>query len=399
MNMLTKIKKNKIVLFGFRTVFNALTFLPKKNDLIIFESFNGRQFSDNPRAIYEYMQQHHPEYRMVWSVDKRHKLKFSEYELDCAVKFSLKWLFLLPQAKYWVTNSRFPLWFRKSKDTVYLQTWHGTPLKKLGTDIEAVKMPGTETNEYHQNFLKEAKKWDYLVSPNKYSSDIFKKAFGFQKEMLESGYPRNDVLVTMNHRQAIEELKVKAKLPLNKKVILYAPTWRDDQHHDIGSYKFDIRLDLAQLKESLGEDHILLLRYHYLVAENINLNGYEGFAYDFSSYSDIRDLYLMSDVLITDYSSVFFDYSILKKPVLFYVYDIENYRDHLRGFYFDLESDSPGPLLRTSEEVVGELLLLQKEGYQATEKLMSFHDRFAYLEDGKASERVVQEVFKTEQRS
>lgn len=398
MSILTKIKNHKIVLKSFKGIFNTMTMLPKINNLIVFESFNGRQYSDNPRAIYEHMKLNHPEYRMVWSVDKRHKRQFEGLDLDIATRFSLKWLFLLPRSKYWVTNSRFPLWFQKSKRTIYLQTWHGTPLKKLGVDIEDVKMPGTNTESYHKNFLRESKKWDYLISPNEYSSRIFKNAFHFNNTMLETGYPRNDILVTGNNEQFIKKLKTEAKLPLNKKIILYAPTWRDDQHHNKGSYKFDMKLDIKRMKETLGEDHILLLRYHYLVNEKVDLTAFEGFAYDFTTYPDIRDLYLISDVLVTDYSSVFFDYSILKKPIIFYVYDIDNYRDHLRGFYFDLELNSPGPLLKTSEEVLEELVSLNKKGYNVSEKLLAFNNNYAYLEDGKASERVVNEVFRKGRR-
>src|SRR5699024_1481186 len=194
------------------------------------------------------------------------------------------------------------------------------------------------------NFLKEARKWDYLISPNAYSTRIFKRAFQFQGSIIESGYPRNDILFRDNHVGTIEKLKVAAHLPLDKKVILYAPTWRDNQFHQVGKYKFNLEMDLNVMKEELGDEYIILLRLHYLVADHIDLSPYGNFVYDFSHYEDINDMYLMSDVLITDYSSVFFDYAILKRPMLFYVYDIEEYRDKLRGFYFDFEEKAPGPL-------------------------------------------------------
>src|SRR5690606_1338388 len=183
-----------------------------------------------------------------------------------------------------------------------------------------VRMPGTSTEKYKENFVMEAKKWDYLISPNEYSTEIFKKAFKFEKEIVESGYPRNDYLINENNENVIERIKIETNLPVDKKVILYAPTWRDNQFYGRGRYKFDLQMDLNLLKEKLSNEYIIVLRLHYLIAENLNLTDYEGFVYDLSFHEDIRELYLVADLLITDYSSVFFDYAILKRPMIFYVY-------------------------------------------------------------------------------
>src|SRR5699024_10375081 len=150
----------------------------------------------------------------------------------------------------------------------------------------------------------------------------------------------------------ISQIKKASNLPVDKKVVLYAPTWRDNQFYTKGKYKFDLQMDLGRLKKELGNDYIIVLRLHYLVAENLDLTGYENFVYDFSYHEDIRELYLIADMLITDYSSVFFDYANLRRPMLFYVYDIEDYRDNLRGFYFDFESKAPGLLVKTTEEII-----------------------------------------------
>src|SRR5699024_6504922 len=141
----------------------------------------------------------------------------------------------------------------------------------------------------------------------------------------------------------------RSSLPKDKKVILYAPTWRDDEYHSRGRYKFDIPLDMDYMKESLGEVYIILFRMHYLIAENLDLSSYNIVAFDASLNEDIRELYLIADMLITDYSSVFFDYAILQRPMLFYVYDIDTYRDQLRGFYIDFEKEAPGPLVKSTE--------------------------------------------------
>src|SRR5699024_3059494 len=144
-----------------------------------------------------------------------------------------------------------------------------------------VHMPGTTTKKYKRNFIKESSNWDYLISPNRYSTEIFRRAFQFDRRMIESGYPRNDYLYVSNNEKTINTLKTKYGLPLDKKIILYAPTWRDNQFYGKGRYKFDLALDLQHMREILGNDYIVILRMHYLVAENFDLTPYEGFAYDF----------------------------------------------------------------------------------------------------------------------
>ncbi|MBP1915469.1 CDP-glycerol glycerophosphotransferase [Lederbergia galactosidilyticus] len=389
----SKITHSQCMLFLYRLLFKLIGQLPPQKNLIIFESFHGKQYSDNPRAIYEYLLEHHPEYKMYWSIDKRYIDQFKElHHISCIQRFSLQWLLKMAKARYWIVNSRLPLWIPKPRKTIYVQTWHGTPLKRLGTDIEEVHMPGTNTEKYKQNFTYEATKWDYLISPNKYSTEIFTRAFDFNKNMIESGYPRNDFLMNHNNKETILEIKKKIGIPLNKKVILYAPTWRDNQFFSKGKYKFDLHLDLEKMKERLGDQYILILRLHYLVSESLDLSGMEGFVIDLSNHEDIRELYIFSDMLVTDYSSVFFDYANLNRPMLFYVYDLEEYRDKLRGFYFDFEKEAPGPLVKSTNELLEEIELIEKNGYTLSEKTKEFNQKFCSLEDGQASKRVINAI-------
>lgn len=382
-----------IALRGYKIVFKiAGVILPKKKNRIIFESFLGRQYSDNPRALYEYIiDNYEDKYDLIWSVDRRHVKLFQEKGLPYYRRFSVKWLLAMNTAGVWISNSRLPLWIPKPKKTTYLQTWHGTPLKRLALDMDEVHMPGTNTERYKKNFTTESSKWDYLVSPNHYSTEIFERAFDFKQTMLETGYPRNDYLVNFNDKDYIHKLKVDLGIPRNKKIMLYAPTWRDNEFYGRGRYKFDIQLDLDKMKETLGDEYIILLRMHYLIAENINVEKYDGFVIDFSSYEDIRDLYLVSDILLTDYSSVFFDYAILNRPMYFFTYDLESYRDTLRGFYFDFEKDAPGPLLFNTSEVIDAITSEEDEYYM---KRQSFRNTYTSLEDGLASDRVIKRVLK-----
>ncbi|KYD15910.1 CDP-glycerol:poly(glycerophosphate) glycerophosphotransferase [Caldibacillus debilis] len=338
------------------------------------------------------MKETHPNYHMFWSVDKGSVRFFQEKGIPYIKRFSLKWLIYMARAEYWITNSRMPLWLTKPKHTVYVQTWHGTPLKKLALDMNEVHMPGTNTEKYKKNFTKESAKWDFLLSPNAYSTEIFRRAFDFHKTIIESGYPRNDYLYNYK-REDVEKIKKQLNLPLDKKVILYAPTWRDNQFYQVGKYKFNLRLDLDLMKEKLGEEYILLLRMHYLVAESLDLSRYEGFAFDVSKVQDIRELYVISDMLITDYSSVFFDYANLKRPMLFYVYDIDEYRDVLRGFYFDIEKEAPGPLVYSTEEIIEKVNKLKNNDESINEAINRFYKKFCYLDDGEATKRVVDRIF------
>ncbi|WP_082233332.1 CDP-glycerol glycerophosphotransferase family protein [Halobacillus massiliensis] len=392
-NKIIKIRRGKKALDFYKVVFQLFSYLPSKKELVVFESFHGKQYSDSPRAIYEYMKEQTPSYELIWSADRRHYSEFVEKGLPVVRRFSLKWLLVMTRAGYWVTNTRLPNWLPKPKGTEYVQTWHGTPLKRLAADMDEVHMPGTNTLKYKSNFVKEANKWDYLVAPNEYSSEIFKSAFLFGKNMIESGYPRNDYLYKENKPETIRELKRQLNLPEDKKIVLYAPTWRDNQFYQRGKYKFDLSLDLQEMKNKLGDEYIVVLRMHYLIAENFDLGPFEGFAYDFSKHEDIRDLYLISDVLITDYSSVFFDYANLRRPIIFYVYDIDEYRDSLRGFYLNLEKEAPGPLTKTTSEVIESIKKFEQNNYKLDDSFEAFYERFCAWEEGESSKRVVETVF------
>src|SRR5699024_5736719 len=119
--------------------------LPNNTNLIVFESFLDKQYIDIPRAIYEYVCKNYLTYKFIWSIDKESISKFKTLDVKYSKHFSLKWLYLMNRAKYWVSNSRMPLWIPKPQNTIYLQTWHGTPLKKLAADMDQVLMPGTDT--------------------------------------------------------------------------------------------------------------------------------------------------------------------------------------------------------------------------------------------------------------
>ncbi|MCM2675734.1 CDP-glycerol glycerophosphotransferase family protein [Alkalicoccobacillus plakortidis] len=376
-----------------RCLFATASLLPIQKKLVMFESFSGKQYSCNPKAMYEYMQEHESGYELIWSVNKQSKHLFDEAGIPYVKRLSLKWFIKMARAKYWVTNSRMPSWVPKPKHNVYIQTWHGTPLKRLVADMEEVHMPGTNRESYIEGFQKEARNWDYLLSPNRYSTEIFKRAFDFKGKIIEQGYPRNDDLMNRNNKADIITLKQKHGLPEGKKVILYAPTWRDHEYYEPGKYKFKLQLDLDLLKKEIGHDYIVILRMHSFVSEMFEIDQYQDFVFDYSKGIDITDLYLMSDILITDYSSVFFDYAILKRPIFFFTYDIELYRGKIRGFYFDLEKEAPGPLVMNTNQIVEEIKKIEGLDNKNDQFYKGFLERFCYLDDGRSAAKTVEEIF------
>ena len=284
---------------------------------------------------------------------------------------------------------RQPKWLVKKKNQTILSTWHGTPLKRLVFDMDNVT---SASKSYKQDFYQQSRNWDYLIAANKYSEQIFERAFKYPtSNILTYGYPRNDILSNYNQEYKIK-VKQKLNIPTDKKVVLYAPTWRDDEYHGVGQYKFSLNLDLEQMRQELGEEYIVLLRMHYFISDRLDISEYEGFAFDFSKYNDVNDLYIVSDILITDYSSVFFDYANLKRPILFYTYDLDKYKDELRGFYIDMEKDLPGPLLFDSSEVINSIKNIEVINNNYKERYELFYNKFCLLDDGKATKRVVEKV-------
>lgn len=376
-------------------LYKVLTYLiPVDKKMIIFQSSNGRNYTGNPRYVYEEMvrQGLDQEYECIWfffdtniKVPGRCKKIRNNY-------FSYFWY--LMRAGIWLFDSRQLSYMRKKKSVTYIQTWHGTPLKKLALDMDRMDMGGsTDIENYHQQFRKTCRDWDYLVSQNKFSTEIFKSCFAFNdRPILQIGYPRNDVLINDNYPDKIREYKEKLGLPLDKKVILYAPTWRDNEYSEKGKYKFASKLDFDKVRKELADDYVFIVKYHYLVSDQIDWTPYKGFVYTFDETKDIAWLYLVSDMLITDYSSVMFDYSLLERPMLFFAYDLEDYKENLRGFYFDFVNDIPGPISKDTDQLIRDIKEYNTNNWK--EKYKIYHDKFNSIDDGHASQKIIDVIKK-----
>ena len=367
--------------------------IPANEKIILFESGNGRNYSGNPRYIYEEIlnQGLNDEFKCVWSlIDTDIKIPGNPVKVR---RSYFKFLYYTLRSGAWIFDARHLYYRRKNKKAKYVQTWHGTPLKKLALDMEYMDMNGSQDIErYHQEFRDNSLLWQYLISQNPFSSEIFRSAFDFKGEMLEIGYPRNDILINRNNAEDIDEIKSRFNIPKDKKIILYAPTWRDNQYHDNNEYKFATEMDFDKMHKELGDEYTLIVKFHYLVKENIDWSRYDNFVIECDAEWDIQELYLISDMMITDYSSVMFDYSILKRPMIFFAYDLDNYKNNLRGFYFDMFEEVPGPICQTNEEMIEFIKNYTEEDYQTQfgEKYKKWSEKFNPFDDGNASKKVIE---------
>lgn len=356
--------------------------LPIKSKMLMLESKWGKSIDCNPYGFYEWMQENHPEYECVWSVnDLRMPLDGNGRKV---VRGSLDYFLAIARAKFLVNNVNFLDAYRKRPEQIEIQTMHGTPLKTLGLDV-----PGEmDTPEKVEKFLARCDRWDYLVVQGKRCEEITKSCYRYRKAYLETGYPRNDRLFRDNTPEKIAELKSKYGLDVNKKLVTYAPTWRVKNH-------FDLELDMANMCDVLGDEYQFGLRLHYFSTPGFDSTTLDNRIVDLSYVPDMSDVFLMSDIIITDYSSLMFDYAVLpeRRPMLFYPYDLEDYRDNLRGFNIDLETEAPGPLLFTTDEVIDAIKNIDQVRIDNKERYDRFVSNFVEFEHGTASEQIYHQVF------
>lgn len=383
----------KLIRWLYRLVYR---FIPCQKNTILFISFHGRGYSDNPMALHQYLTSHqeYSKYRCIYAI-KNHKQKNIIIENAKIIEyFSIPYFFYLARSKYWISNCKLPKYVLKKKNQIYLQTWHGTPLKKLAHDIDVPE--GTTfyrsemtVEEMRSTYDNDVSKYNYMISPSSFTTEVFQSAFAINKErLIETGYPRNDILSNFNSND-VETIKEKLGLPNDKKIILYAPTWRDNSYN-LKGYTFELKVNFKKWQEVLGDEYVVVFKPHYLIVNNFNLDEVKDFVYYIDPKEDISSLYLIADALVTDYSSVFFDYAILKRPIYFYMYDLESYRDELRGFYLDIYQDLPGDIIEREDD------LLQKIKHNQFDysRLKAFNNRFNNHEDGNASKRVIDILLK-----
>jgi CDP-glycerol glycerophosphotransferase len=368
-----------------RLYHEAFLRLPPRRRLVVFESHLGRQYSDSPRAIYEEMRRQGLDFEAVWSYAGRPDGFPSDATL--VRRWSLPYLRALARAEFWIDNQSYPLKLTKRPGTTYLQTWHGSALKRMGFDEPSWKLKSRAAQAEQQRTLD---RFDRFLIRSEHDVRTLAKAFRLrEKALLRVGYPRNDVLVQARVATERPPLAAELGIPADRKILLYAPTFRQP-----GQKRFALPFDVERFAETFGDEYVLLVRAHYL--NHVVLPpSVRGRVVDVSGHHDVTPLLALADALITDYSSVMFDYALLDRPMLFFTYDYDAYVHEGRGTYFDLMERAPGPVVRTEDELhavlAGSSLEEQSVKYAAARE--RFTAAFGEYDKGTAARRIVDEFF------
>lgn len=363
----------------------AKLFVRPEDKLIVFVSFGGKKYDDSPRCIYEKIIEDHrfDDYRLVWAFiepDNHSIPRGEKIKIDTP-----KYFITLLKARCWVTNSGVERGLSfTGKNTFYLNTWHGTAIKKMGNDI----------NSQTASFKSKARSShvDVMLAQGQYDVDLFSRVFNIPADRFRiTGLPRNDELVICNNQEVKASLKRKLGIPDNKKVILYAPTYREYSKDSGSNVVQRFPISFNKLKSALGDECVFLLRAHYEVLRVLDVKE-DSFLRNVSSYPNLNELMLVSDVLVSDYSSIFFDYSILGRPMLCYAYDYQEYQDK-RGLYFDVR-DALKSNINNEEALVEELSKALSNPESFIPLTVSFRSKYVteYGNASKASADIIYEA-------
>lgn len=363
----------------------AKLLIPIQKRTILFSSYCGKKFDDSPKAIYEELcrRKEFDEWVFIWVFECPEKFNITrgkKVKLD-----SLEYFMALLYSQIWVSNCGIDRDLNiKRKETISVETWHGTPIKRIGGEEN-------QSSSSEMVLVKSQKdKQTIRCAQSEYDREIFCRVFNADKDsILLCDLPRNDILTDKHTDDEIIQIKRKLGINNDKKIILYMPTFREYLQDENKMTYMSIPIDLKKWNEKLSEDYILLIRAHYWVKKSLGIID-DGFVIDVSEYQSVNELYLISNIMISDYSSSFVDYSILERPMLCFAYDLEEY-ERKRGFYLDIKKTFPCPIDRTEDELLEHIINMNEE--QSVEKAKTFHMRFAPFA-GNASKTIVDEIFR-----
>ncbi|WP_299221972.1 CDP-glycerol glycerophosphotransferase family protein [uncultured Alistipes sp.] len=375
------VKYSQVVYWAYFYLGSALLrvlrcFVKSDDRLILFVAYGGRKYDDSPKAVYEAMldDRRFAACEIVWAFNDPER-----FEIPVGRKIktdTFEYFKVALKARCWVTNSSVERGLSfKGKHTFYINTWHGTPIKKMGTDI------ASENKSFKSKSDVVA---DVMLAQGAYEAEIFSRVFSIPMSHFRIvGLPRNDRLVHVSATQ-VAELKSRLNIPHDKTVVLYAPTFREYDKNLKRECVLELPVHFDKWRARLADKYCILFRAHYEVARSMNISDNE-FIRDVSSYSDLDALMLVSDLLISDYSSIFFDYAIMNKPMLCFAFDYEKYDRH-RGLYFDIRKELGERILSTEDDVLD--VLADFDGEYYTRRSMLFKDKYI-TEYGQASRRTV----------
>lgn len=358
-------------------------FIPIQKKKIIFCSFGGRRFDDSPKAVYDTIcsRVEFKDWKLVWAFNNPEEFDIPRGE---KVKIdTVRFFITLLQSRVWVSNSGMDRGIGlQRKKNVIVETWHGTPLKKILGDENQNTIGGKN------KAIKRNKDYKTIrCAQSEYDKALFCRLFNADAStVLMCDLPRNDELCF--HSENLSWfVKNKLRIPSAKKVILYAPTYREYLVDENRKIFLAPPIDMKKWKRELGEEYVLLVRAHYAVVKELNIVDDE-FVHDVSNYPSLNELYIISDIMISDYSSTYFDYSILNRPMVCFAYDLDEYIEK-RGLYLDLCETLPCPICRNEDEVINDILKM--DYIERSCLTMEFHKKFAPYA-GNASDTIVEEI-------
>ncbi|MGW7317805.1 bifunctional glycosyltransferase/CDP-glycerol:glycerophosphate glycerophosphotransferase [Streptomyces sp. NPDC054854] len=367
--------------------------LPVKKGTIVFESHMGKQYSDSPKAIYEELVRQGAPFEAIWSYAGGKPTGFPK-EATLVRRWSWPYLRALAQAEYWVDNQGFPLALTKRPGTTYIQTWHGSALKRMGFHEPRTKAQGKAGQD---RFQAAVDRFDHFLIRSEHDTRTLAKGFRLRDEvLLRTGYPRNDALVEAHRTEADSGERLRGPLAAelgidpDKKVLLYAPTFRANADGTVENFEFPF--DVEEFADRLGDRFTLLVRTHYLNSVSLP-PSVAGRVLDVSRHHDVTPLLALADGLITDYSSVMFDYAVLDRPMLFFAYDYDAYATDIRGTYFDLKEKAPGPVVSTADELMQAVAAFDEADAKYAEARQRFLTEFGEYDRGDAARRIVEKFF------
>ena len=365
------------------------------NKVIIFSSFWGKKYNCNPKGIYEAMKDDpkYADYKFIWVFIDPKRYEFLEKEKNTIVVklYSKEYYKYCAMAKYFITNVSMPGWVTPKKNQVYINTWHGKPMKKIGCNITVSAIPKKELKKTQKGFRRNGKQYTYLFSPAPFFTEKMANAYGLDKtskKVIEVGYPRNDFLFTYT-KEDVNRIKENLNIPKDKKVILYVPTWRNYEYDKTkSSYTYQNNLDFKKLCKNLGKDYVILFKAHNLEEKNTEISEYNGFVYNVGDVDDINELYIVSDLMISDYSGAIFDYANLKRPMLYYMWDKDKYTNESQGIDFDFD-ELPGPIV-IDENKLADAIKKEIKEFSYDDKYKKFNKKYNCLDGKDCAKKFVQ---------
>ena len=354
---------------------------------VLMRSYFGELATDNGLSIQRELQRRGSDLPVYWAVQDR-SVVVPEGGIPVVVN-SREWYSLLSSVTYYIDNMYQPEYHQKPEGQVMVQTFHGYPFKEMGhPNWKRVQFSQARIDAYDAR----AADWDYLVSPARYATPLLVRDFAYPGEVLEIGYPRNDVLTSDQADEIRALTRESLGIRPDQTAVLYAPTFRDYLAQDDGKALLADFFDFAEARAALGDEVVFLARGHAFNARTEDRFGQRPGVLDLTDYPEVSDLYLAADAAVVDYSSLRFDFAVTGKPMIFHVPDLQRYKDS-RGWLFDFELSAPGPLVNTTAEAVARLADLDGVRTEYAEAYATFTADYLDLEDGHAGERFVDAVF------